>query len=391
MLQGLLDEHLGELRQQALGEKPKPGEKPLMTVTLPELGPPDAQIHPQSSGSGPGAGAAPGERGFWETGLADPDAIVRIADAFAKQRVPAGATVETHAKAALAPIADELTAIGTKPPKIVVKDLGRPISWGHFDPSVNVIFVNDKAQLPDGRLAFDLSDPAGAQRLQSLVLHESRHAEQYYRAIQYIQFANPAETPVDDIHPSILQAAIDHPLAPGAPEIESGGRAYIEFYGRLHDDMNYGQDFQQRQALKNWIEQAELDRELTRAALENVRWSRFKTQRAEARIADLSDKITAARIELRRREEVYEKLWHEKDAYGLQARLEQELPAARLREADRQVEETLDVVFHLREVMPEMETEALARAADALRVYWEALKEVGTLIQPSPTIKAKTP
>ena len=392
MLQGLLDEHLGELRQQALGEKPTPGAKPLMPVTLPELGPPEpARIDPQSSGPGPGPGAAPGQRSFWETGLADPDAIVRIADAFAARRLPAGATVEAHAKAALAPIADELAAIGTKPPKLMVQDLGRPISWGYFDASLNVIVVNETAKMDDGRLAFDLSDPAGVQRLRSLVLHESRHAEQYYRAMQYIQFANPAATPVMGIHPDIVDAAIAHPLARGAPEIESGGRAYDEFFGPRNPLMNYGQDFERQQNLRDWIGQARADGDLARVELQKVRWSRIRTQKLEQRLLDLQTRVTAMQVELRTREEAYRALEHEQDAYALQARLEQEMPAARLRDADRQVEETLDVLFHIREVMPDAETDALESAGEAMRIYWEALREVARLAQPVPGAPAATP
>src|SRR5262249_9056264 len=162
-------------------------------------------------------------------------------------------------------MAAELAGIGTKPPIIEIQQIDDPEQWGWYDPVRNVIVVNEKAGMGK-KPAFDLSDPVARQRLANLVFHESRHAQQYYEAIRYALLEGLPAIGPDGIHPDLVEAARNHPLQRGAPEVDFGKRAYDEFFGALHDQMLKGQDFERRRFLRDKIEELEAAR--ARAAVE---------------------------------------------------------------------------------------------------------------------------
>jgi hypothetical protein len=375
MLEGLLHDHMGLLRKQALGPDADVHDTPVM---LPELGPPEpAQVHPKSSG--PGQPPAPDAGTFHKAGLTDPNAVVRISDALAKQSLPTGASVKVHADTALVPMAAELAAIGTKAPVVEMQQIDDPERWGWFDPVRNVIVINEKAGMPPTgkRPAFDLTDPVGRQRLANLLFHECRHAQQYYDAMRYAQLENLPAVGADRIHPDIVKAAHDNPIKRGTPEADFGKRSYDEFYGDKNPQMQVGQDFERRRELRDAIEKLEAARARARVELQRVPWHQIKDRRLRGQgIAAMQRDLVGFQTELDDSMNAYQTLFHERDAYTAQAHLEQAMKEAPMREKHRKVEETLRALERARAGLPEELAKALEDAAAAQRAQWEALDEL---------------
>jgi hypothetical protein len=383
MLQGLVDDHLPLLRTQAMGPAAAGAALP-QPMRVPELGPAEASATAPGAGPGPagGGGAQATANPLDRTGLRAPDAVARVADAIADRGAPpATTTLDQYATELLAPIRGELAAIGTRPPAHVTVDLKNPSSWGYFDATTNQIVINEGA-LIDGKPAFDLTDPAGRQRVATLVFHESRHAEQYFRAMQYAASgAAPAGVvipPSTGIHPDIVAAAYARPIAHGSPEFEAGRLAYDEFYGQNHPWMQYGQDAQRTQFLRNEIDRLQTARELAEEQLKNVRWWQLgSTAAIKGRIAGLQNQLIQLHGELNHRQQVYFALFHEHDAYGAQHDLERELPAARLRSAEHDLHDALEQLDAVRRLLPAEEARALTEAGAALQHYWDSLESMG--------------
>jgi hypothetical protein len=388
MLQGLVDDHLPLLRKQAMGPAgdAAAGAALPQPMRVPELGPaepPGAGPGPAGGGGPQAAAAQPGAANpIDRTGLRAPEAVTRVADAIAERGAPpATTTLHQYAAELLAPITNELAAIGTRPPTHVTVDLKNPSSWGYFDATTNQVVINEGA-LIDGKPAFDLTDPAGRQRVATLLFHESRHAEQYFRAMQYAASgAAPAGVvipPPTGIHPDIVAAAHAHPIAHGSPEFEAGRLAYDEFYGQNHPWMQYGQDAQRTQFLRNEIDRLQTSRELAEEQLKNVRWWQLgSTAAIKGRIAGLQNQLIQLHGELNHRMDVYFALFHEHDAYGAQHDLERELPAARLRTAEHGLHDALEQLDAVRRLLPAEEARGLAEAGAALQHYWDSLESMG--------------
>lgn len=399
MLQGLLDDHLKTLRSQALGPHAAAGDAP--PVKLPELEPEPPQPAPTPQGGGPGPGPGPGAGPVPgapvvnpnEVGLTDPHAVVRVADALVRQRPPApGTTLKAHAATVLAPISRELVALGTKEPGIDTTDMGDPTRWGFFSPVDNMIYINEKAELPDKRLAFDIADPVARQRLAGLILHEARHAEQYFQAVRYMAAFNPLRAQSLGIHPDIVSRAMASKPIIGTPEEAIGRAAYEEFFGSDTARTVYGQDAQRTTDLRNRIDTAKSIRDIAQQDLQNVRWWELgKTERLQAKILKVQQELYRLKAELDHRMEVYYGLFHEQDAYAAWRALDKEFPQARLRQAERQMHEAWDMVDSVRNILPEAETQALNNSAAAMRAYWEALEEVARLTRPGPGAPAPAP
>jgi hypothetical protein len=391
LLEGVVNDHLPLLRRQALGSETHAAEP--LPVRVPELGPlePPARAPepaggmPQSTGTTTGTGPA-GAPPSQATGLRDPNAVVRVADALVKAGAPvAGTSLKAHADTILSPIAGELASVGTKPPQLDVVDLGNPLTWGYFDAVRNVIVVNEGA-LANGKPAFDLADPVGRQRLANLVFHESRHAEQYFHAMRYIaQATGGTGMPTQGIHPDIVAAALAHPVQTGAPEFEVGKRSWEEFFGPDHAKMQFGQDFRRTQALRNGIEQATAARDLAYSELQSVRWWQLgKTPQVQERVAKLQKLLFELKTELDYRNRTYAELFHEQDAWAAGGELDKALPQARLRAAERAMHNAWDGIDVARRWLPAEEAGALDASAAAMRAYWEALEAVGQSMRGQP-------
>ncbi|MDX6631447.1 MAG: hypothetical protein QOH00_3693, partial [Gaiellales bacterium] len=387
LLEGVIDDHLPLLRRQALG--PDTHAAAPLPVRVPELGALDAPARaPEPGGGGPQqTGTAPaGAPPLQATGLRDPSAVVRVADALVKGGAPvAGTSLKAHADTVLSAIAGELAAVGTKPPRLDVVDLGDALRWGYFDPVRNAIVVNEGA-LSNGKRAFDLADPVGRQRLANLVFHESRHAEQYFHALRYIaQSTGGTGMPTQGIHPDIVQAALAHPLQAGAPEFELGRRSWEEFFGPDHAKMQFGQNAQRTQALRNQIEQATAARDLAHSELQSIRWWQLgKTPQAQERIAKLQKQLIELKTELDHRNWTYGELFHEQDAWAAGGELDKALPQARVRAAEKAMHNAWDGIDVARRWIPAAEATALDNAAAAMKAYWEALEAVGQSMRGQP-------
>ena len=271
--------------------------------------------------------------------------------------------------------------MGTVPPGLDVQDLGMPGRLMFFDVRRNVIVVNEGAML-NGKPAFDLADPVGRARLVNLMLHESRHAEQYYHAVRFIVQATGgmAVPQGGEIHFEIVQAALEHPIEPGTPEYEIGQKAWDEFFGPEKSRSQYGQNMERRTELNNQVEQLTEARDTAEAELEKTSFFAIgKKLRLESELAELQTDLIQAKSELDNRRDVYRNLFHEQDASATAMTLTKEMPKAELRRAADRLDRADELLRMVRRLSKEAEseTQALEGLNAAMRAYYEALRVVG--------------
>lgn len=301
MLDGLLTEHLPALRGRALGE---PGAAPIM---LPPLGP---DVPPSA---GPGAAARD------EAGLLDPDALGRIGGP-AENPPPAGASLQAQADHFFTGIADELTRLGAPPPKIVVEDMGKPDVGGVYRRRTNTLHINSGCKV-NGKLHFDGS-ALGQQHLMTMLLHEARHAEQYFLAarFRYLTQRDPGNLARElSLHQDVLDAVTKaDPLKPNTPEHAQAERWYEDFFGARRKDMTFGQDMDRQKHLSEQIELLMTQETDLRVANGRIQWweiwKRAKKAGIKAELGKVQADLNAYMLELQQRRETYWRLLHEQDA-----------------------------------------------------------------------------
>lgn len=387
MLGGVLDQHLPALRANVLGEDGGTGGPPPVPVRLPALGPPMAATPgPGTGGSGPAAGV--------ESGLTSPDALERIVShSESAPDVTAGASLQDYAKkVAYAQLSSELTAIGTVPPDIEVRDLGDPNVEGHFDPKRNVIVVNEGAGAKGVR-QFDASTPEGRRRLLRLLLHESRHAEQWFHALRHMARTKGAgwkdEAKAAGVNEQVILAAGARPLPPGqTPEGDLAARVYDEFLGSGKNITKLGQDTKRMAELREEIGKLETLRDLAASVLQRIPLHKLKLRQTQGDVVQrLSSKLSLVQADLEMRTEVYRSLEHEVDARKAEDLLERAFGRRELKAAEKRLEEAEAEVRRVRALIDSPdEARALEEAAEALEDYRVALLEVGGRLRAEPLV-----
>jgi hypothetical protein len=343
-------------------------------VSLPPLGP--AATHATA-----GKSAADPQRG-----LAAPESLERIADgALHGPAVAAGADVKTQADAFFAPIASELAGLGVKPPTISVQDLQHPGVHGRFDPTRNLLVVNERATTPDGKLLFD-GTPLGRQRLRNLLLHESTHAEQYLLALRHLVLTERDPSKLvqqTGYHPDLVDAALKQPpLDPHSPQGRQAFQYYEEFLGRFAGYSRNAQDTAAWTELANYLKAAETEARVAQAALERIRWYELwkvlEKSHLKAKLEKLQTNVGYYKNDLDARVAAYWNLAHEKDARQSERLGAQVLGTRQLALAGRRHAEAKAQLEELRRAVPDgahkEEVEALTTALEA---YSEALELVG--------------
>jgi hypothetical protein len=260
--------------------------------------------------------------------------------------------------------------------------MGNPTLRGHFDPANNVLRINEAAAFPDGKLVFD-GTPVGQERLRSLLIHESRHGEQWLQTLRLeaLTERDPAKLhAATGVHMDIINAALKMPpLVPGSAEHAQAQRWHEELVGALKAETHKGQDVAARAELRRYIAIAETQAQLTQAALGRVRWYQIFEK---ARLRDMSVKIQGEivryKLELDDRLATYWNLGHERDARAAQQQLAQTVGAKQLARAARRHAEARNELEFLKKSVPEGEhKEQVDELAAALQAYGEALLTVG--------------
>ncbi len=370
MLDGLLREQLPQLRQLALGDAAA-GPPP---VTLPPLGPEPAPALARTS---------PAPRG-----LSAPDAMERLADAVVHEpALPEGASVREQATAFYTAVAGELTRLGVPAPRLVVRDMGDPGVKARYDPTVNVVFVNEGAREPNGRPTFDGS-PLARQRLRNVLVHESRHAEQWFQALRYetLSERDPAKlAEKTGVRPELIDAALRQPsLRPNTRERDEAALMYHEIFGPGREQTSYGQNTVRWGELREAIEAAHADAQVAQTALGRIRWYELwklvGRGRLQDRLTRAQEDVVRHMRELDDRYTVYRNLEHEQDARAAERLATQAIGSRELAAAARRHADAKATLAHLQSTLPEGEHRAEVEAlATALQAYSETLERVGAM------------
>jgi hypothetical protein len=287
-----------------------------------------------------------------------------------------------YVQSAYTQIAAELSALGTIPPQVVVRDMGDPDLNGHYDPKLNVIVVNEQAGGPGAR-RFDPADPDGRQRLLRLLLHESRHAEQWFHALRHLQRVGGPDwmktAAAAGVHHHLVFAANDHPLPPGrTPESDRAAVHYEEFLGKWKETTKLGQDSGRMAELREEIKRAQAVHDLAKANLDRLPLSDLaRLKQHKALVAKLAAKLAVVRNDLQMREDVYRSLEHEIDARRTEELLSRVFDARELRAAARRLDDAAEMVRIVERIAPHENARALEAAAVALEDYRAVLLETG--------------
>ncbi|MET0730598.1 MAG: hypothetical protein ABWZ03_05345, partial [Solirubrobacterales bacterium] len=363
MLDAVLTERLPSLRRTALGEAD--GGAP---VTIPALGP---EVTPKTS--------VP-HVGDPEAGLLAPDSLDRISESALRGTAPPeGATVLTQAKTFFPAIETELQRIGVRPPRIDVRDMGNPSIKGRFDLVTNTITINEGHATKDGKLVFD-GTPLGHERLRMLLMHESRHAEQWFQAMRFkLQTErDPAKLQQQTgAHMDIINAALKAPpLVPGSREHAQAQTWHEEFWGQHAAQSARGQGAPE---LQTFMRIAEHQAQMTDAALGRVRWFQiYEKFRLKSKLAKIQGELTRYKADLDDRMAIYWNLLHERDARTAEKLAAQAIGSKQLARAARRHAEAKAELDFLRETVPDREHQAqVTELAAALDAYGEALLNVG--------------
>lgn len=381
MLGGVLDTHLPALRAGALGGD---GGGIAPPVRLPPLGPEPPPPGPGPGGGGPGpAGGGPGADAPSETGLQNPDALERVtAHASSPGAMTSSGDLRAYVKSTFGQIEAELKALGTIPPQVVVRDLGDPALNGHYDPKLNLIVVNEGAGGP-GANRFDPADPEGRRRLLRLLLHESRHAEQWFHALRHMKRTKGPDwmktAAAAGVHHHLIFAADAHPLPPGrTPESDRAEVHYEEFLGKWKEMTKLGQDSGRMAELREDIKRARDVHDLAKAALGRLALSDIaRVEKHRAVVDKLAKKLGTLQDDLAGREQIYQNLEHEIDARKTEELLERFLDARELRAAAKRLDDATEMVRVVQRLAPHEEARAFEEAAGALDDYRAILLETG--------------
>jgi hypothetical protein len=369
MLSGVLDQHLPAVRARILGEPGGAGSGAVAPLRLPELGPP-----PPAQAPAP----APGGEGR-EHGLTSPDVMDRIITQAAESHPTR--TLQGYARSLHRQMADELQAMGAAPPTIVARDMGDDSVLGAFYPGRNEIVINS------GQAQFDPASAQGQRAVLRLLLHESRHAEQWFHALRHM-----ARSPVADwraearalgVHPDIVEAAARSPLPPGrTPEGDTAARMHDELIGPGRHITALGQDTAAKVRLRTAIERHTEDRARAQAELDRIPFSEMaRWKEGEARVRELDERLTLVRYDLQMREDIYWNLTHEVDSRRAESLLTQAIEGREMAAAARRLESAVEMLGIVRRMAPQSEAEALRAVEDAFADYRATLTEVGRLLR----------
>ncbi len=365
MLSGVLDQHLPAVRARVLGEPGGAGAGAAAPLRLPELGPPPAPQAP---------GPAPGGEGR-ERGLTSPDAMDRIVTQAAEAH-PTG-SLQEFARSLHGQMAHELHAIGAAPPTVVARDMGDASLLGAFYPGRNEIVINA------GQAQFDPATPQGQRAVLRLLLHESRHAEQWFHALRHMARTHGsgwrAEAQALGVHPSIVEAAARAPLPPGTtPDGETAARIHDELLGTGRHITALGQDTAAKVRLRTAIERHTEDRARAQAELDRIPWNDMaRWKEGEARVRELDERLALVRGDLQMREDIYWNLTHEVDARRAESLLVQAIEGREMTAAARRLESAVEMLGVVRRLAPHDEAQALRAVEDAFADYRATLTEVG--------------
>jgi hypothetical protein len=354
------------VRARVLGEPGGAGAGAAAPLRLPELGP--APPAPQAPGPAPGGEGR-------ERGLTSPDVMDRIVTQAAEAH-PTG-SLQEFARSLHGQMAHELHAIGAAPPTVVARDMGDASLLGAFYPARNEIVINA------GQTQFDPATPQGRRAVLRLLLHESRHAEQWFHAVRHMARTHGADWAAEaqrrGAHPSIVDAAARNPLPPGTtPDGEFAARMYDELLGAARHVTALGQDSAAKVRLRTAIERHTEDRARAQAELDRIPWNDMaRWTEGEARVRELDERLALVRGDLQMREDVYWNLAHEVDARRAEGLPAPALEGREMRAAAIRLESAVEMLGIVRRLAPASEAQALRAVEDAFADYRATLAEVG--------------
>lgn len=274
----------------------------------------------------------------------------------------------------------ELDRIGVPRPRVVFADHPSPTVRGSYNAATNTLTVHPTSRVGTDAaapLAFDLSTPAGVQRLTSTVMHESRHAEQAYQAMRWASMQNPTADAATlarqyGVHRSVAEAAIrDRFTAPDGSADQALGRSAFEARydgpGRAARDAIVGR----KQDIPELRSEVATLRTYARV-LAATAGAEESLSNVLARIRNLNDQIELAY-------QAYRTMAHEVDAFSTGNRAGEYL---RLRQAARsfldraatELRNADEMVAIVRRLAPGETAVAAARLVTAERVLEQAIR-----------------